>query len=85
MALAAQLKSRRVFRAVVGYGVVAFALLQIIEPIMHGMHLPDATLTFVLIALAAAFPVVVAIAWLTGSIGPPTGNPLACLPQCPAD
>jgi len=36
-----ELKRRRVFRAVVGYGVAAFALLQIIEPIMHGLHWPD--------------------------------------------
>lgn len=66
MALVAQLKSRRVFRAIVGYGVVAFALLQIIEPLMHGLHLPDLTLTVVLIGLGVAFPLVVAVAWLTG-------------------
>ena len=60
----AGLKQRRVFRAIVGYGIVAFALLQIIEPIMHGLHLPDATLTFFVVALAVAFPVVVLVSWL---------------------
>ena len=54
----AELKRRRVFRAVVAYGVAAFALLQIIEPITHALHLPDATLTYIVVALALAFPVV---------------------------
>jgi len=31
----AELNRRRVFRALVGYGIAAFALLQIIEPVMH--------------------------------------------------
>jgi len=61
--LSEQLKGRRVFRAVVGYGIVAFALLQVIEPIMHGLHLPEATLTYALFALGLAFPLVVAISW----------------------
>jgi hypothetical protein len=34
----AELKRRRVFRALVGYAIAAFAVLQIIEPIMHGAH-----------------------------------------------
>ncbi len=62
MSLVAQLKGRRVFRAIFGYGVVLFAVLQVVEPLMHGLHLPDATLTWVLIALGAAFPVVVGAA-----------------------
>ena len=60
----AGLRQRRVFRAIVGYGIVAFGLLQIIEPIMHALHLPDATLTWFVAALAVAFPVVVLVAWL---------------------
>jgi hypothetical protein len=35
--LFAELKRRRVFRALVGYGIAAFAVLQIIEPVMHGL------------------------------------------------
>jgi Tol biopolymer transport system component len=67
LAISAHFQGRRVFRAVLGYGVVAFALLQIIEPIMHGLHLPEATLTWALLALAVAFPIVITVAWLTGS------------------
>jgi len=34
----AELKRRRVFRTLVGYGIASFAVLQIIEPVMHGLH-----------------------------------------------
>jgi TolB-like protein/tetratricopeptide (TPR) repeat protein len=61
--LLAELNRRRVFRALVVYGVVAFAVLQVIEPIMHGMHWPDSVLSYVVVGLALGFPVVVALAW----------------------
>ena len=61
--LFAELNRRRVFRALVAYGIAAFAVLQIIEPIMHGLHWPDAVLSYVVVALALGFPVVVALAW----------------------
>jgi TolB-like protein/tetratricopeptide (TPR) repeat protein len=62
--LFAELKRRRVFRALVGYGIAAFAVLQIIEPVMHGLHWPDAVLSYVVVALAAGFPIVVSLAWI---------------------
>jgi len=40
--LIAELQRRCVFRAMVGYGIGAFAVLQIVEPVMHGLHWPDA-------------------------------------------
>src|SRR5256712_6717858 len=62
--LIAELKRRRVFRALVGYAMVGFAVLQVIEPVMHGLRLPDWTLSFVVVALAIGFPVVLALAWI---------------------
>jgi serine/threonine-protein kinase len=62
--LFAELKRRRVFRALIGYGIAAFAVLQIIEPIMHGLHWPDAVLSYVVAALALGFPLVVTLAWI---------------------
>jgi hypothetical protein len=62
--LLAELQRRRVFRALVGYGIAAFAVLQIIEPIMHGLHWPDEVLSYVVVALAVGFPVVVSLAWI---------------------
>jgi TolB-like protein/Flp pilus assembly protein TadD len=58
------LKRRRVFRVMVGYGIFAFAVLQVIEPIMHGAGLPDWVLKSVLVALAAGFPVALILSWL---------------------
>ncbi len=60
----AELKRRRVFRALVGYGIASFAVLQIIEPLMHGMHWPESVLSYVVGALAAGFPIVVTLAWI---------------------
>ena len=62
MSLIAELQRRRIFRALLGYGIVAFAVLQVIEPIMHGLHWPDAVLGYVVVGLALGFPVVVALA-----------------------
>jgi len=62
--LLAELKRRRIFRALVGYGIAGFAVLQIIEPVMHGLHWPDATLSYVVVALAIGFPIVVSLAWI---------------------
>ena len=62
--LIAELKRRRVFRALVGYGIAAFAILQIIEPVMHGLHWPDVVLSYVVVALALGFPIVVGVAWI---------------------
>jgi serine/threonine-protein kinase len=61
--LISELKRRRVFRVLVGYGVVAFAVLQVAEPIMHALHLPEVTLTYTVVALALGFPVAVILAW----------------------
>ena len=61
--LFAELKRRRVFRVMAGYGVVAFGLLQVIEPIQHALHLDDAVLTYSVYALALGFPIAVVLAW----------------------
>src|SRR5437867_8603251 len=60
----AELNRRRVFRALVGYGIAAFAVLQIVEPVMHGLHWPEVTLSYVVVALAIGFPIVVSLAWI---------------------
>ena len=62
--LISELKRRRVFRVLVGYGVVAFGVLQAIEPVMHGLHWPDVVLSYVVVALAAGFPIAVVLAWV---------------------
>ncbi|MFL5311053.1 MAG: tetratricopeptide repeat protein [Myxococcales bacterium] len=77
-----ELKRRRVFRALVGYGIAAFAVLQIIEPVMHGFRWPDAVLSYVVVALAAGFPVVVGLAWIFDlGVGGIERTPPAAAPQ----
>jgi TolB-like protein/Tfp pilus assembly protein PilF len=60
----AELKRRRVVRTLVGYGIASFAVLQIIEPVMHGLHWPETVLSYVVVALAAGFPVTITLAWI---------------------
>src|SRR5437899_7714145 len=62
--LVTELNRRRVFRALVGYGIAAFAVLQIIEPVMHGLRWPDVVLSYVVVGLAVGFPLVVTLAWI---------------------
>jgi len=62
--LFAELRRRRVFRALIAWGIVSFAVLQVIEPVIHGLDLPDWTLKTAIWLLAAGFPVTIALAWL---------------------
>ena len=58
-----EMKRRRVFRALIGYGIVAFAVLQIIEPVMHGLRLPEWVLSATVVGLGVGVPVTVVLAW----------------------
>jgi TolB-like protein/Tfp pilus assembly protein PilF len=62
--LVAELKRRRVFRALAGWGIASFAVLQVIEPVLHAYHLPDWPLTVIVTLLALGFPVTVVLAWV---------------------
>jgi len=53
-----------VIRALLVWGVVAFAVLQVFEPVMHGLHLPEWTLSFVVVVLGLGFPITAALAWV---------------------
>jgi hypothetical protein len=53
-----------VVRALLGRGIAAFAVLQVHEPVMHGLHLPEWTLSFVVVVLGLGFPVTAALAWV---------------------
>jgi TolB-like protein len=58
-----ELRRRRVLRALVGWAVVSFAVLQVVEPVVHALHLPDWSLTITVVVLAAGFPATVVLAW----------------------
>lgn len=59
----AELRRRRVFRALVVYAVAAFAILQVVEPVMHGLHLPEWVLSFIVVLIGLGFPVTIGVAW----------------------
>jgi TolB-like protein len=58
-----ELKRRRVFRALAGYGLAAFAVLQVVEPVMHGLGLPEWVLKIVVIGLGLGLPITILVAW----------------------
>ena len=58
-----ELRRRRVFRVLLAYGIVSFAVLQVIEPVMHGLHLPEWVLSAAVVALGLGFPVAIGLAW----------------------
>jgi TolB-like protein len=64
-----ELRRRRVFRALVAWGVIAFAVLQVVEPLQHALRLSEGLLPVVVWVLGLGFPVVAALAW-TFDLGP---------------
>jgi soluble lytic murein transglycosylase-like protein len=85
----AEMKRRRVFRVMAGYALFCFAVLMVIEPVMHAAGLPDRMLKDALMVLALGFPVAVILSWVydltvqgvkrtpsaTGSKGHPRSRP----------
>lgn len=59
-----ELRRRRVFRVVVAYCIAAFAVLQVAEPVLHGLRLPEWTLSAVVVVLGLGLPVSIALAWI---------------------
>jgi eukaryotic-like serine/threonine-protein kinase len=59
----AELRRRGVLRAIVAYAVIAFAVLQVVEPVLHGLRLPEWILTAIVVALAIGFPVTIVVSW----------------------
>ena len=58
-----ELKRRRVFRVLIAYAVTAFVIIQLVDIIFPALHLPEWTLTFVIVLLGIGFPVVFGLAW----------------------
>jgi adenylate cyclase len=61
--LISELRRRRVFRVLVAYGIAAFAVIQVAEPVVHALHLPEWVLTATVVALGLGFPVALGLAW----------------------
>jgi TolB-like protein/thioredoxin-like negative regulator of GroEL len=59
----ADLKRRKVFRAVAVYGAVSFGVIQVADPVGDALRLPEWFLPAILGLLLLGFPIVVAMAW----------------------
>lgn len=58
-----QLRDRKVFRAGLVYLAAAWLVMQVADVVMPALHLPDWTLTLVVVALIIGFPVALVLAW----------------------
>lgn len=58
-----ELKRRKVVRVAIVYGAVAYAVLQFADLVVDPLGLPDWTLTFLILAAAAGFPIALLLAW----------------------
>jgi len=59
-----EIRRRRVFRAAVAYGVVAWIVLQVAEVTFEPLQLPGWTMTALVIAAILGFPLVLVLAWV---------------------
>ncbi|MHC4138133.1 MAG: tetratricopeptide repeat protein, partial [Planctomycetota bacterium] len=59
----AELKRRKVYRVAVVYSVVAFVIWQAAEIAFPSLHLPEWTLTFVVVIALIGFPIALVLAW----------------------
>src|SRR2546430_14207617 len=59
-----ELKRRNVYRAAVAYGIVAWFLTQLTTQVFPFFEIPNSAIRFVVIALAAGFPIAMCLAWL---------------------
>jgi TolB-like protein len=59
-----ELKRRNVYRAAVAYGIVAWFLTQLITQVFPFFEIPNSAVRFVVIALAAGFPIAMLLSWL---------------------
>ena len=58
-----ELKRRRVFRVLIAYAVTAFVIIQIADIVFPALHLPEWTLTLVVVLIGIGFPIVFGLAW----------------------
>ncbi|MFT5139058.1 MAG: TolB-like protein/Flp pilus assembly protein TadD [Lysobacterales bacterium] len=63
MTLFQELKRRNVFRVAIGYTIVAWLLLQVVDLVLENISSPDWVMQVFMLALAIGFPLAVFFAW----------------------
>ena len=85
-----ELRRRRVIRALLGWGLLSFAILQVVEPLQHALGLGEWFLKAVVAVLAVGFPATAGLAWAFDLTRrgiertPPTGGTGAPVAKGPA-
>jgi len=84
--LLSELQRRRVARTLIGYGVVAFVVMQVSELVVPGLGMPDWVFRAIVITALAGFPVTAVLSWVfdvsvrpaarEGADGSSTGDPV---------
>lgn len=59
-----ELRRRRVVRAIVVYGIVAWVVVQVADVFFPALRMPDWTVTLVAVLAVVGFPVTVGLAWI---------------------
>jgi len=70
--LLSELKRRHILRAGAAYAVASFALIEVVSNVAPALRLPDWTLTFIIVLLAAGFPLAMLMLWMR-ELGPADG------------
>ena len=69
MAFIAELKRRRVGKVAIAYGTIAWLATEASSVVLPALHLPEWTVTFVVVFLLVGFPVAMVLAWIF-DVGP---------------
>jgi adenylate cyclase len=83
MAFFAEIKRRRVGKVAIAYGTIAWLVTEASSVVLPALHLPDWTVTFVIVFLMVGFPVAMILAWIfdVGPQGIERTEPLAGEPK----
>ena len=59
-----ELKKRKVFRSIAIYAAFAFILIQVCAIVFPALHLPNWTMTFLVVMLLIGFPATLVLSWI---------------------
>ena len=92
--LFAELRRRRVMRVAVVYAVAGWLVIQVAATVLPGLHLPEWSVTLVIVLVVLGFPIAFAMAWMFDAgprgiertppaVDPPTAVPFEAPPPAP--
>jgi adenylate cyclase len=64
MAFLAEIKRRRVGKVAIGYGAIAWAITESTSVVLPALHVPDWSMTLIVVFLLVGFPVAMVLAWI---------------------